>query len=64
MHYNKFESRGCGDYSESIALNPSGIPLGVYRVIDAGLQRPGASAPPAALSSLGGVSLAGTAAPV
>lgn len=41
----------------------SGSSAAVRNFLDAGLQQPGATAPPAALRSLGGVSLAGTAAP-
>lgn len=50
-------------YCGSAVPLTSGTSPAVRSFLDAGLQEPGAAAPPAALRSLGGVSLAGTAAP-
>lgn len=50
-------------YCDGAVPQTSGTSPAVRIFLDAGLQQPGAAAPPAALRSLGGVSLAGTAAP-
>lgn len=50
-------------YFDSAGPLASGTFPAVRNFLNAGLQQPGAAAPPAVLRSLGGVSLAGTAAP-